>query len=94
MEYGRRLRILVVKMVQYGHDHGSRFIASVFSDLEFDVVVGLLFSTQGEVADLAADSDVRVIGVSSQAAGHLSIFTALRDELRMRRRRRSQERRA
>ena len=44
-----------------------------------------LFSTPGEVSNLAVNSDVHVIRVSSQAAGHLSLFTALRDELRMRR---------
>ena len=34
---------------------------------------------------MATDSDVHVIGVSSQAAGHLSLLSELRDKLRMRR---------
>ena len=73
VEYIRRPRILVVKMGQDIHDRGSRVIASGFSNLGFDVNVGLLFSTPGEVADLAADSNVHVIGVSSQTAGNCGI---------------------
>ena len=76
-------------MGQDGHYCGSRVKVSVFYDLGFDVNACLLLSTSGEVADLAADSDVNVIGVLSQAAVHLSLLRTLRDELRMRRRRRS-----
>ena len=88
VEYGRTPRILVVKMDQDGHDCVSRVILSGFSDLGFDVNVGPLFSTLGEVADLAANSNVYVIGILYPAAGNLSLFPALRDEIRMRRRKR------
>ena len=60
-------------MSQDGHDRGSRVIEPGFSDMGFDVDVGPLFSTTGEVADLAADSNVHVIGVSSQTAGNCGI---------------------
>ena len=53
MDYGRRPRILVVKMGQGGHDHGSRVMPSGFSDLGFDVDVVPLFSTLWEMDDLA-----------------------------------------
>ena len=75
-------------MVQDDHDHGSRVVASVFFDLGFEVDVGPFFSTPGEVADLAADSNAYIIGVLSQAARHLSLLSALRDELGLRRIRR------
>ena len=71
-------------MGQDGHDSVSRVIASGLSDLEFNVNLGPLFYTPGEVADLATNSDVHVIGVSSQAARHLSLFPALREKLSMR----------
>ena len=74
-------------MGQDGHDFGSRVVPSGFSDLGFDVDVGPLFSTPGEVDDLDDDSDVHVIGVLSQASRRLSLFTALREELIMRSRR-------
>jgi len=78
---GRRPRILVAKMGQDGHDRGAKVIASGFADLGFDVDVGPLFQTPKEVALQAIDSDVHVIGVSSQAAGHKTLLPALKKEL-------------
>jgi len=78
---GRRPRILVAKMGQDGHDRGAKVIASGFSDLGFDVDIGPLFQTPEEVALQAIDSDVHVIGISSQAAGHKTLLPKLKSEL-------------
>jgi methylmalonyl-CoA mutase len=78
---GRRPRILIAKMGQDGHDRGQKVIATAFADIGFDVDVGSLFSTPDEVARQAADNDVHVVGVSSLAAGHLTLVPALRDAL-------------
>jgi methylmalonyl-CoA mutase len=78
---GRQPRILVAKMGQDGHDRGQKVIATAFADIGFDVDVGSLFSTPDEVARQAADNDVHVVGVSSLAAGHLTLVPALRDAL-------------
>ncbi|MEU7786136.1 methylmalonyl-CoA mutase [Amycolatopsis sp. NPDC049159] len=78
---GRRPRILVAKMGQDGHDRGQKVIATGFADIGFDVDVGPLFSTPAEVARQAIEADVHVVGVSSLAAGHLSLVPALRHEL-------------
>ncbi|GAA3539710.1 methylmalonyl-CoA mutase [Amycolatopsis ultiminotia] len=78
---GRRPRILIAKMGQDGHDRGQKVIATGFADLGFDVDVGPLFSTPAEVARQATEADVHVVGVSSLAAGHLSLVPALRHEL-------------
>ncbi|MEN8652645.1 methylmalonyl-CoA mutase [Streptomyces sp. 21So2-11] len=78
---GRRPRILVAKMGQDGHDRGQKVIATAFADLGFDVDVGPLFQTPGEVARQAVEADVHIVGVSSLAAGHLTLVPALRDEL-------------
>jgi methylmalonyl-CoA mutase len=59
----------------------QKVIASGFADLGFDVDVGPLFQTPKEVALQAIDSDVHVIGVSSQAAGHKILLPALKKEL-------------
>ncbi len=82
MKEGRRPRILVAKMGQDGHDRGSKVIASGFSDLGFDVDIGPLFQTPQEVALQALDSDVHVIGISSQAAGHKTLLPLLKDVLK------------
>jgi methylmalonyl-CoA mutase len=79
---GRRPRMLVVKMGQDGHDRGAKVIATAFADLGFDVDVGPLFQTPAEAARDAVDNDVHVIGVSSQAAGHLTLMPQLIAELK------------
>lgn len=78
---GRPPRILVAKMGQDGHDRGQKVIAGAFTDLGFEVDVGPLFATPEEVARSAAENDVHVVGVSSLAAGHLTLVPALRAAL-------------
>jgi len=79
--HGRRPRILVAKIGQDGHDRGQKVISTAFADLGFDVDVGPLFQTPMEAAQQAVEADVHVIGVSSLAAGHLSLIPELRDSL-------------
>ncbi len=78
---GRRPRILVAKMGQDGHDRGQKVIATAFADLGFDVDIGPLFQTPEESARQAVENDVHIVGVSSLAAGHLTLVPALRDAL-------------
>jgi methylmalonyl-CoA mutase len=74
---GRRPRILVAKMGQDGHDRGQKVIASAFADLGFEVDLGPLFATPDEAARQAVENDVHIIGVSSLAAGHLTLVPDL-----------------
>jgi methylmalonyl-CoA mutase len=78
---GRRPRILVAKLGQDGHDRGQKVIASGLADVGFDVDLGPLFTTPEEVARHAVESDVHVVGVSSQAGGHLALVPELRARL-------------
>ena len=78
---GRRPRILVAKIGQDGHDRGQKVIATAFADLGFDVDVGPLFQTPAEVARQAIEADVHIVGVSSLAAGHLTLVPELKREL-------------
>ncbi len=78
---GQRPRILVAKMGQDGHDRGQKVIATAFADLGFDVTVGAMFQTPGEIAKLAIERDVHIVGASSLAAGHLTLVPELRAEL-------------
>ena len=68
-------------MGQDGHDRGQKVIASAFADLGFDVDIGSLFRTGAETAKQAVENDVHIVGVSSLAAGHLTLVPQLRDEL-------------
>ncbi|QDZ42621.1 methylmalonyl-CoA mutase [Corynebacterium sp. sy039] len=78
---GRRPRIYIAKMGQDGHDRGQKVVASAYADLGMDVDVGPLFQTPAEAAQAAVDADVHVVGVSSLAAGHLTLVPALKEEL-------------
>jgi methylmalonyl-CoA mutase len=78
---GRRPRILVAKVGQDGHDRGQKVIATAFADLGFDVDVGPMFTTPAETARQAVENDVHVVGVSSLAAGHLTLVPELKRAL-------------
>ena len=60
---------------------GQKVIATAFADLGFDVDVGPLFQTPEEVARQAVEADVHVVGVSSLAAGHLTLVPQLKAAL-------------
>ena len=64
-------------MGQDGHDRGQKVIASAFADLGFDVDIGPLFATPDEAARQAVENDVHIVGVSSLAAGHLTLVPEL-----------------
>jgi methylmalonyl-CoA mutase len=78
---GRRPRLLVAKMGQDGHDRGQKVIATAFADLGFDVDIGPLFATPDEAARQAVENDVHIVGVSSLAAGHLTLVPELKAAL-------------
>ena len=80
-EEGRRPRLLVAKVGQDGHDRGQKVIASAFADLGFDVDIGPLFATPEEAARQAVENDVHVIGISSLAAGHLTLVPQVKAAL-------------
>jgi methylmalonyl-CoA mutase len=79
---GRRPRILVAKMGQDGHDRGAKVIATAFADLGFDVDLGPLFQTPEEVARMAVENDVHVLGVSTLAGGHMTLVPEVIRELK------------
>jgi methylmalonyl-CoA mutase len=79
---GRAPKMLVVKMGQDGHDRGAKVIAGAFGDIGLDVTVGALFQTPEEAAAQAAELGVDVIGISSQAAGHMTLAPKLVQALR------------
>ncbi|MGC6472223.1 MAG: methylmalonyl-CoA mutase [Parvibaculales bacterium] len=79
---GRAPCIYIAKMGQDGHDRGQKVVATAYADLGFDVVVGPLFQTPEEAARDAIAANAHVVGVSSLAAGHLTLVPELRDALK------------
>ncbi|MGE3245998.1 MAG: methylmalonyl-CoA mutase [Beijerinckiaceae bacterium] len=78
---GRKPKILVAKVGQDGHDRGQKVVSSAFADLGFEVDIGPLFATPAEAAAQAADGSAHIIGISSLAAGHLTLVPEVRAEL-------------
>ena len=76
-KHGGAPRLLVAKIGQDGHDRGQKVIATAFGDLGFDVIVGAMFQTPEEVAKLAVERQADIVGVSSLAAGHLTLVPEL-----------------
>ncbi len=78
---GRKPRILIAKVGQDGHDRGQKVVSSAFADLGFEVDIGPLFATPDEAAQQAIDNNVHIVGISSLAAGHLTLVPELKDAL-------------
>ena len=74
---GRPPRMMVVKLGQDGHDRGAKVIGGAFADVGFEVLMGELFQTPEEAAAEAVAKCVDVVGVSSQAAGHMALAPQL-----------------
>ena len=83
---GCKPSIYIAKIGQDGHDRGQKVVATAFADLGFNVIVGPLFQTPAEAAEDAIKGGAHAIGVSSLAAGHLTLVPELRDELNSRNR--------
>jgi len=81
-EEGHAPRLFVAKMGQDGHDRGAKVISTAFADMGFEVEVGALFATPEEVAKLAVEKNVDVVGISSHAAGHKTLVPQLIAELK------------
>ena len=79
---GRRPRMLVTKMGQDGHDRGIKVVATAYADLGFDVDISPMFQTPEEVAKMAIENDVHLVGISSLAAGHKTLVPELIEKLR------------
>ena len=81
-EEGRRPRVMIAKLGQDGHDRGAKVVASAFADLGFDVDIGPLFQTAEECARQAIENDVHAVGVSTLAAGHMTLVPAIIESLK------------
>ena len=79
---GRQPRIMIAKFGQDGHDRGAKVVATGYADIGFDVDMGPLFQTPEEAAKQAVENDVHVVGVSSLAAGHLTLVPQIIAELK------------
>lgn len=79
---GRRPRMLVTGMDQKGHDRTTKWLASSFSEMGFDVDISLIKQTPHEVAKAAVENDVGFICVSSPGSVNPSLLSRLSNSLK------------
>lgn len=79
--HGRAPRLLFGKLGQDGHDRGVRVLASIMSDLGFEVHLSPLFQSPDELANLVRQQSVDLLGVSSLAGAHNELLPALLERL-------------
>ncbi|HSJ70609.1 MAG TPA: cobalamin B12-binding domain-containing protein [Acidimicrobiia bacterium] len=68
-----RVRVLVAKVGLDGHDRGARIVARALRDAGMEVVYGGLHLTPKQVARIAVEEDVDVVGLSILSGAHLTL---------------------
>lgn len=78
---GRHLSVLVAKPGLDGHDRGAKVIARALRDAGMEVVYLGIRQTPAEIATVAVQEDVDVIGLSILSGSHLKLTRRVVDEL-------------
>ena len=80
----RKIRVLVGKPGLDGHDRGAKTVASVLRDKGMEVIYTGLHQTPQMIAEVAAQEDVDVVGLSILSGAHMELFPRVRKELQER----------
>lgn len=78
----RRLRVLLAKVGLDGHDRGIKTVARYLMDAGIEVIFTGLRSTPDEVASVALEEDVDVVGLSFLAGDHMVLAPRVIDGLK------------
>lgn len=77
-----KIRVLVAKPGLDGHERGAWVVAYGLRDAGFEVVYTGLRQTPMEIATAAIQEDVNVVGLSILSGAHLSLSSAVIEELK------------
>ena len=80
----RKIRVLVGKPGLDGHDRGAKTVATALRDSGMEVVYTGLHQTPAMIAEVAAQEDVDVVGLSILSGAHMTLFPRVRKELEAR----------
>jgi methylmalonyl-CoA mutase C-terminal domain/subunit len=80
----RKIRILVAKPGLDGHDRGAKTVASALRDHGMEVIYTGLHQTPEMIAEIAAQEDVDVVGLSILSGAHMALFPRVKAELEKR----------
>ncbi|MCF8473924.1 MAG: cobalamin B12-binding domain-containing protein [Emcibacter sp.] len=77
-----KIRILMGKPGLDGHDHGAKVVVRALMDAGFEVIYTGLRKTPREIAEIASQEHVDVIGLSSMAGSHIPFCEKLKPLLK------------
>ncbi len=77
----RPTRILIAKPGLDGHDVGAKLVCRALRDAGMDVIYTGLRRSPQQIAAIARDEDVDVIGLSVLSGAHIPLCRAVRDAL-------------
>ena len=75
---------MVAKIGLDGHDRGAKVVARALKEAGFEVIYTGLHKTPKEVADIALEEDVDLIGISILSGAHNALIPKLVEELKQR----------
>ena len=84
MSPGRKIKVLVGKPGLDGHDRGAKTVATALRDSGMEVIYTGLHQTPEMIAEVAAQEDVDVVGLSILSGAHMALFPRVRKELEAR----------
>ena len=77
----RPIKVLIAKPGLDGHDRGAKTVASALRDAGMEVIYTGLHQTPAAIAEVAAQEDVDVVGLSILSGAHMALFPRVRAEL-------------
>jgi len=80
----RKIRVLIGKPGLDGHDRGAKTVASALRDYGMEVIYTGLHQTPEAIAEIAAQEDVDVVGLSILSGAHMALFPRVRAALEAR----------
>ncbi len=75
-------RVLVAKLGLDGHDRGAKVVARALKESGFEVIYTGLHKTPKEVAEIALEEDVDLIGISILSGAHNTLIPKLVEEMK------------
>lgn len=70
----KKIRVLIAKVGLDGHDRGAKVIARALMDAGMEVIYSGIRKTPEQLAHIALQEDVDVVGLSSLSGGHNTLF--------------------
>ena len=84
MEKGEKVKVLLAKVGLDSHDRGLLVVASALKDAGMEVILVGLQQTPTQLAEVAIEEDVDVVGLSSLADSHCVLVPRVINELKAR----------